>query len=380
MPLFISICKGTHSACEPAPCSYSSSQSRTYGDAHLKAEKSSCLSAGAFSAGRSSALLRRAVAAAARLTAVGAMALMITACSSSAQDEGETAREYAQSILLIKNPPAYNDFSSLSRALELATLQGYKYHGPFTPYTGSSTRIYGTTSAGCIAGADMLTDEHQDFQLQRWAKGRNYGHPMMMQYLQDLRARTTQMGLPPLLIGDISRSLGGPYGPRSNHASHNTGIDVDLPFDFAAPRKSDAELRNPRDVYIVRGSTIKPEFTRDIELYIKAAASDPRVDRIFVAPMIKKRMCAVFEGDKDNGFLRKLRPWFGHQAHMHVRLTCPFDSPECITQAPVPEGTGCGYELESWFLPPQSQPKTTARKKQRIMPAKCASLLKGYSN
>ena len=271
----------------------------------------------------------------------------------------------------------FNDFSSLKKAKWLSSHQGFVYEGQFTPYTGSTSRIYGSTAAGCIEGSSKLDDSQQSFQIQRWAPDRDYGHPLMLQYLEDLRARTKEIDLPPLLIGDISRILGGPYGPKSNHASHNTGIDVDLPFDFALPRKSIQELSKPEDVYIVKGSKIQKAFTKSIELYIKTAASDPRVDRIFVAPMIKKRMCMLYENQENNGFLQKLRPWFGHQAHMHVRLKCPFDSPECVSQMPAPQGTGCGYELESWFMPPPPNAKPKQKvKKERILPAKCTLLLK----
>ena len=62
---------------------------------------------------------------------------------------------------------------------------------------------------------------------------------------------------------------------------------------------------------------------------------------------------------------------------MHVRLKCPFDSPECVSQAPVPQGTGCGYEVDSWFLPPPPKSgKALAKKKERVLPQKCALLLK----
>lgn len=299
------------------------------------------------------------------------LSFLLSACSSNTQ-ESYSNRTTNQVNLLV-----HNDFSSLEQAQALSYDQGYLYEGQFTPYTGSSSRIYGSTSAGCLEGSQKLDDHDQDFQIQRWAPDRNYAHPLMMQYLADLRERTKEQGLPPLLIGDLSLSLGGPYGAKSNHASHNTGIDVDLPFDFAAPRKTLSELNAPKDIYIVRGSKIQPSFTKAIEIYIKTAASDPRVDRIFVAPMIKKHMCNLYQDKSDHGFLQKLRPWFGHQAHMHVRLKCPFDSPECVSQAPVPQGTGCGYELESWFLPPpHNTNKNSKVKKERILPLKCTMILK----
>lgn len=263
-------------------------------------------------------------------------------------------------------------------AKELISYQNIEYKGPYTPYTGSSAKIYGSPANGCIASASMLSDKGKDFQLQRWGDNRNYGHPLMINYLADLRARTKAIGLPPLIIGDMSLPKGGTL-PKSSHASHTNGLDVDLPFDFALPRKTEEELRNPKDVYIVKGTRIQPEFTPSIYFYIKTAASDPRVERVFVAPMIKKQMCILFEGKEGDGFLHKLRPWFGHQAHMHIRLKCPIDSPDCITQAPIPAGTGCGYELDSWINPPKPdpnapKPKPTPKPK-KVLPEQCKILL-----
>ena len=271
------------------------------------------------------------------------------------------------------------DISSAEAALKAAMEQNILYMGPFTPYTGSQARIYGSTANGCIAGAASLSDKGEDFQQQRWGRNRHYAHPLMLQYLADLRARSAQFDQPPLVIGDLSQPAGGPYA-YSNHSSHNTGLDVDLPFIFVQPRLSEAELNNPRDNYIVQGQTVRESFTPEIATYIKLAASDPRVDRIFVAPMIKKHMCALYEQDEYNGFLRKLRPWFGHRAHMHVRLNCPSDSPECVLPQPIPEGTGCGYEVDSWFLPPppKSQQVAAKPKPKKELPAQCPLILLQY--
>ena len=41
-------------------------------------------------------------------------------------------------------------------------------------------------------------------------------------------------------------------------------------------------------------------------------------------------------------WLRKVRPWWGHHDHFHVRLPCPADSPLCEAQAALPQGDGCG--------------------------------------
>ncbi|MGD8325255.1 MAG: penicillin-insensitive murein endopeptidase, partial [Gammaproteobacteria bacterium] len=80
---------------------------------------------------------------------------------------------------------------------------------------------------------------------------------------------------------------------------------------------------------------------------LRLAATAPNVERIFVSPLIKEAMCE--QPWQDRSFLRKLRPWYGHDDHMHVRLACPPQSPDCIAQAPPPPGDGCGSELDSWL-------------------------------
>ena len=95
---------------------------------------------------------------------------------------------------------------------------------------------------------------------------------------------------------------------------------------------------------------------------IKLAAQDPKVTRIFVNPAIKLKLCQT-AGD-DRAWLHKIRPWFGHDSHFHVRIACPKDAAYCEDQAPVPAGDGCGDELYSWFEPAKpgsgaSKPKVT---------------------
>ncbi|MFO6484354.1 penicillin-insensitive murein endopeptidase [Escherichia coli] len=67
---------------------------------------------------------------------------------------------------------------------------------------------------------------------------------------------------------------------------------------------------------------------------IKLAARLQDVTRIFVNPAIKQQLCLDAGTDCDR--LRKVRPWFQHRAHMHVRLRSgPADSLECEDQ-PLP--------------------------------------------
>lgn len=301
-----------------------------------------------------------------------AATIMLTSCGSSDSNAPTQATSTQHSIppgaiaaagdKQGKQAPAENDFSTQESLSTLAQSQKLM-PGHYTPYQGSSARIYGSTGLGCIDGA-VAVKESKSLKFQVWGRGRNFAHPLMAQYLDDLRQKLKDQGLPPLVVGDISRKYGGPYGPSSNHSSHNTGLDVDLPFFFA----QGIEPSDHPDVYIVRGEELLPTFTADIASLIINAASDPRVDRVFVAPKIKQRMCQIYEREPYNGFLHKLRPWFGHQAHMHVRLKCPSDSPNCISQAPIPAGTGCGYEVESWFLPPPPKSATANKPKPKKEP------------
>lgn len=243
----------------------------------------------------------------------------------------------------------------------------------------SGSQIYGTYQAGCLTGSVELPLDSPDYQVQIWGEGRNFAHPSMLSYLKGLIERSKEAGLPPLLIGDLSFRYGGPYGPKSSHASHSIGLDVDLPLEFASPRLTARELRHPQSHNIVTSKGPNARFTGEIATYIRLAADDPRVERIFVNPRIKEHLCKLYAG-QDRSWLRVVRPWFAHRAHMHVRLACPPDSPYCVPQSPVPQGDGCGYEVASWLLPPAKpapgKKPVAAKKAKPMLPAQCEALLK----
>jgi penicillin-insensitive murein endopeptidase len=88
---------------------------------------------------------------------------------------------------------------------------------------------------------------------------------------------------------------------------------------------------------------------------IRAAAEDPKVQRVFVNAAIKKALCREAGGDGD--WLNKVRPYWGHDYHFHVRLACPSDSPDCKPQDPVPPEEGCGKDLDWWFRDAVIHPK-----------------------
>jgi len=76
-----------------------------------------------------------------------------------------------------------------------------------------------------------------------------------------------------------------------------------------------------------------------------------------------------------------VRAWYGHADHIHVRLTCPADSPDCRAQPPVPSGDGCDKSLNHWFADwilrlkiPDISPSAQGLKLKDLPPA-CATVL-----
>jgi penicillin-insensitive murein DD-endopeptidase len=112
---------------------------------------------------------------------------------------------------------------------------------------------------------------------------------------------------------------------------------------------------------------------------IKAAAEDPLVERILVNAAIKKALCRDANGDRS--WLRKVRPWYWHNYHFHIRIGCPKDSPNCKPQDAAPTTEGCGSELSYWFQPkilrPPEPPSDRPRKYATMndLPAECRQVL-----
>jgi penicillin-insensitive murein endopeptidase len=150
----------------------------------------------------------------------------------------------------------------------------------------------------------------------------------------------------------MSEPRGGPM--TSGHASHQAGIDVDIWQDPMPNRILSSEERNRK---LNATSVLKPGtnqldsklWTEQRAQFVRDAAQDPAVARIFVAPAIKRALCKCKDpGGKDTEWLRRLRPWWGHDDHIHVRIHCP-EGEACFEQEPQPEGDGCGAELDEWL-------------------------------
>src|SRR6201999_434533 len=96
-------------------------------------------------------------------------------------------------------------------------------------------------------------------------------------------------GWPGLLVGDMSQPRGGPM--ITGHASHQVGLDADI---WLTPMPSQQLSRNEREqmsaVMMVAADRkdVDPKvWTRGQGAVIRAAAEDPKVERIFVNAAIK---------------------------------------------------------------------------------------------
>lgn len=214
---------------------------------------------------------------------------------------------------------------------------------------------YGFYSRGCAAGNVAMPLTGPYWQVMRPKRNRYWGQPVLIDFLKRL-ARTAREkdGWPGLLIGDLSQPRGGPM--TSGHASHQIGLDADIWLTPMPERVMSLHERNTRSAILMTldRKRINPaRFTERHARLIRRAALQPEVQRIFVHPPIKKYLCSFARriGDRDLSWLAKVRPYYGHNYHFHIRLRCPKGARHCKDQGdPRPkDGTGCGAELAYWY-------------------------------
>ncbi|KUF10531.1 penicillin-insensitive murein endopeptidase [Pseudoponticoccus marisrubri] len=244
----------------------------------------------------------------------------------------------------------------------------------------------GGYAKGCLAGGVQLAETGPTWQAMRLGRNRNWGHPELIDYVQKLSRKAAQQpGWNGLYIGDMSQPRGGPM--LTGHRSHQIGLDVDIWMKPANDLTLSERARENISSISTRrssGAFTNNNWTRAHHEILKAAASDPRVARIFVFPGAKVRMCKDETGDR--AWLRKIRPWWGHHYHFHVRLSCPRGAVGCVDQAAPPPGDGCA-DAQKWvdniLNPPPPKPRDPnapapqPRRELRLgdLPRQCADVL-----
>lgn len=240
------------------------------------------------------------------------------------------------------------------------------------PSRGAAKSIGGYAS-GCLQGAQRLPKKGAGYQSIRRSRNRFYGHPNTVKLVQELGRAIAKTGLAPVEVGDLSQPRGGRM--RYGHRSHQSGLDIDIWFggpksyhksegvkrlkrakrikDKKKRRRAIFEAKHPSVVHGPKEELDQAVWSSRHVKLLKLAAQRSEVARIFVHFRIKEQMCAEYQASPESQhspaplWLRKLRPWYGHDQHFHIRLHCPEDSPECEAQGPLPSGPGC--EGLSWF-------------------------------
>jgi penicillin-insensitive murein endopeptidase len=260
------------------------------------------------------------------------------------------------------------------------------HDGPSNPWSRVTApsvappQAIGGAAHGCLAGGVALPPDGTGYEAIRLSRHRNYGHPALVAFVERLGKRAQAAGLPPFYVGDMAQPRGGPL--PFGHASHQTGLDVDIWFNLdpkpPLPPAAREDVELPSMLAPDYRHLDTARFGAKQVILLRLAASDPAVDRIFVNPVIKEALCRGIGGAAhgDRAWLERIRPWYGHDEHFHVRLKCPADDIACEPQRPVPEGEGCGAELVSWLrhLPPR--PTEHAMTRRPALPAACRAVLK----
>lgn len=234
-------------------------------------------------------------------------------------------------------------------------------------------KAIGYYTRGCLAGGQALAVDGPAWQAMRLSRNRNWGHPKLISFIEKLAKEVkAKDGWPGLLVGDLSQPRGGPM--LTGHRSHQMGLDADIWLNPMPTRKLSYKEREETSAISMLDKTrlkVNPKVWNATHVnVIKRATQFPEVQRILVHPAIKKALCKAAGSDK--GWLRKVRPWWGHHYHMHIRLKCTEST--CKAQGATPAGDGCGKQLDHWF-------KLLTRKvkpKPRCIAGKLAKKGKGW--
>jgi len=269
-------------------------------------------------------------------------------------------------------------------ALVAGAAQAQNPWGEVETPTQQPAESIGSYSNGCLSGAQQMPLRGEGFQLVRTGRDRHFGSPYLVEFLKDFSNRVEERNLGRLQIGDMSQARGGPL--TGGHKSHQTGLDADIWFsqdERAAERPLSPWERDNISAIPMASERehrlIEKNWDPRIPNILRIASEDPRVARIFVHPTIKRKMCDI--SGEDNEWLRKVRPWWGHNYHFHVRLKCPQGDKYCKPQAPV-HGDPCDGGLDWWFsdefyaiLRGTAPTKPTKPSKKPELPKQCQQVL-----
>lgn len=262
-----------------------------------------------------------------------------------------------------------------------------KLFGKMKSPAALSARAIGGYARGCLSGGAMLPVSGTGYEAMKLWRNRNWGHPQLVNFLERFANEVQTIdGWPGLLIGDLAQPRGGPM--ITGHKSHQIGLDADIWYrpkpsePLSKKERADSwsiKLADPYGKKVI-SKNWKPGYVK----IIKRAASYPETARIFVHPAVKRALC---EGaGSDRAWLRKVRPWWLHNYHFHVRLKCPSGYTGCKDQPAPPVGDGCGKQITYWMkkleagekwskTKPKKPPKPKKELRMADLPQSCRAVL-----
>jgi penicillin-insensitive murein endopeptidase len=264
--------------------------------------------------------------------------------------------------------------------LPITTFASYSLAESKISATKTSESI-GTYNNGCFANGEKLPFSGNGYEVVKIERKRFYGNPELVKFIGDLGNTFEKKYNKKLLISDLSQENGGPM--HGDHASHQIGLDVDIWNSFLPQRQilTNKQRNNLKANEIVKsdGKTLTKNWSEANEIAIINAATDERVDRIFVNPAIKNRFCKMYP---KNANQYKIRAWWGHDKHFHVRLKCPKNSPDCTIENKLDiADNGCKPEQLNWWLSGEAYAElkknkaTKTKKFEKKLPERCIGVV-----
>ncbi|MCO5142206.1 MAG: penicillin-insensitive murein endopeptidase [Oligoflexia bacterium] len=244
------------------------------------------------------------------------------------------------------------------------------------PNEGNSQSI-GSYSAGCLSGGVELPLSGLGYEVMRPSRLRYFGHSHLVRFIKNIAEENFNKSKKKILIGDLGRPRGGPM--ISGHVSHQSGLDVDIWF---LPMSKKINLKSRERLSAtsyVKKNKLKKQWGAFQRSLIELTAKQEDVERVFVHAAIKKELCLKYKGEP---WLYKVRPWYGHDDHLHVRLKCPNDgSSTCVAQDALDANNDqCGEDLAWWFS--KEAEEELAKKRSQFaerafpkLPEQCESLV-----
>jgi penicillin-insensitive murein DD-endopeptidase len=166
----------------------------------------------------------------------------------------------------------------------------------------------------------------------RLSRNRNWGHPETIAFIERLsREAARQPGWNGLYIGDISQPRGGPM--LTGHASHQIGLDADIWMLPATNlRLSRAERESISSISLRGPRAPMSTATGPARITRSSRRRGQRPRRGAHLRLSRRQGADVQRRAGNRAYLRKIRPWWGHHYHFHVRLACPRGARGCVDQ------------------------------------------------